>query len=367
MASIVPFQDGDKKRYRAYIRRQGYPSKSKVFDRVSDAKAWARANDHESAMEKSTPAHAKTLSALISDFSSDGPNYVKAAHLRFWTELLGDRVLASITPTDINVGKVAVQNGKALRPHPGGAKTTAKRRSPGTVNRYVSSISAVFNWAIARGVMKSNPVTVERGAVKRLKEGNGRTRILTREEEQRLLDAAKKSTWPLMQVFILVALTSAARRSELLNLRWVMVNLNEGLALVPTTKNGEMRQLPLVPEVREALTEIAPKNPESDLLVFADPHDPTRPIRSFDDIWKQCRVDAGLYRDRDDPLDQVVLHTTRHTGATKMVRAGKNAFQIARVTGHKTLGVLQKYTHLAGQDAIELANEVLANVGTTKS
>jgi site-specific recombinase XerD len=65
-------------------------------------------------------------------------------------------------------------------------------------------------------------------------------------------------------------------------------------------------------------------------------------------------------------MDQVVLHTTRHTGATKMVKAGKNAFQIARVTGHKTLSVLQKYTHLAGQDAIDLANEVLANVGTEK-
>ena len=47
-----------------------------------------------------------------------------------------------------------------------------------------------------------------------------------------------------------MALTTAARRSELLFLRWAMVNLKEGLALVPVTKNGEIRQLPLVPHVQ---------------------------------------------------------------------------------------------------------------------
>jgi integrase len=211
-----------------------------------------------------------------------------------------------------------------------------------------------------------NPVTVERGAVKRAREGTGRTRILTADEEQRLFEAAQRSTWPMMHVFVLMALTTATCRSEILFLRWSMVNLEDGLALVPKTKNGEIRQLPLVPQVRKVLSEIAKTKPKPEAFVFADPDDDSRPLRSFDELWTQCRKDVGLYRDRPDPMDQVVLHTTRHTGATKMVKAGKNAFQIARVTGLKTLSVLQKYTHLAGQEAIDLANEVLANVGTEK-
>src|SRR5947209_11805828 len=85
MASIVRFEQDGKERYRVFIRRRGYPSKSRIFDRISDAKKWERNNDHEAAMEKRTPAHSKTLSALISDFSSAGPSYTKAAHLRFWS------------------------------------------------------------------------------------------------------------------------------------------------------------------------------------------------------------------------------------------------------------------------------------------
>lgn len=76
-------------------------------------------------------------------------------------------------------------------------------------------------------------------------------------------------------------------------------------------------------------------------------------------IWKCVRQRAGLWQDRADRLDQVVLHTTRHSAVTKMLKGGANLTQAAVVSGHQTLAMLKRYEHLAAQDAVELAQRLL--------
>jgi integrase len=76
--------------------------------------------------------------------------------------------------------------------------------------------------------------------------------------------------------------------------------------------------------------------------------------------WRKCRADAGLLQDREDPLDQVFLHSTRHTAVTRMLRGGANIAQVAAVSGHQTLAMLKKYEHLAAADSVELAQRLLA-------
>lgn len=43
----------------------------------------------------------------------------------------------------------------------------------------------------------------------------------------------------------------------------------------------------------------------------------------------------------------VVIHTTRHTAVTKLVKGGANLAQVAAVSGHKTLAMLKRYEHLS--------------------
>jgi len=55
----------------------------------------------------------------------------------------------------------------------------------------------------------------------------------------------------------------------------------------------------------------------------------------------------------------VVLHTTRHSAITKMLKGGANLTQAAVVSGHQTLAMLKRYEHLAAQDSVELAERLL--------
>jgi integrase len=94
-------------------------------------------------------------------------------------------------------------------------------------------------------------------------------------------------------------------------------------------------------------------------VVFFDPRHPDRP-KNINTVWKACRKAAGLLNDRDDPLDRVYLHSTRHTAVTRMLKGGANLAQAAAVSGHQTLAMLKRYEHLAAADSVALAEKHLA-------
>jgi len=345
--------------YRAYVRRVGFASKSKVCKTEREARDWLRNNDADSAQQRK--AAGVTLRALIETFveapPARGTRYWSAGHLDFWVAQLGGMRVGEISRRDINAAKLKLQTQAAMRSTPAGPIATAKKLTPATVNRYLASLSSVFNFALEHEIVDAHPM--KGGKVKKLEEGGGRTRILTADEETRLLDAAGRSTWPMLQLFVRVCLTSAARRGEVLKLRWNDVRLTDSIAVLGKTKNGRPRALPLVSDVRDALADALKVRPLHGDFVFFDPRDPTRP-KNIDSVWRRCRAAAGLLNDREDPLDRVVLHTTRHTGVTKMLKGGANLAQAAAVSGHQTLSQLKRYEHLAAADAVELAEKHLA-------
>lgn len=120
--------------------------------------------------------------------------------------------------------------------------------------------------------------------MRKLKESNGRKRILTDEEVARLRSAAGESRWPAMPLFLRLLLTSAARKSEVLNLKWQDVNLDESVAILHETKNGRARALPLVDDVKAALIEAKKVRPIKADHVFFDPKHPRAPEKHRHDL-----------------------------------------------------------------------------------
>ncbi|WP_201451442.1 tyrosine-type recombinase/integrase [Hydrogenophaga sp. BPS33] len=349
-------------KFRAYVRRQGFASKSKVCDTEREAKEWIRNNDADAVQEKAVSG--TTLASVIEDFTSapamKGTKYWSASHLDFWIAHMGLMRIGEISRKDINAAKAKLQNKAAYRSVPGGSIATTAKVTPATVNRYLASLSSVLNYAMEHEIIDAHPM--KGGKVKKLTEGTGRTRILTAKEEGELLEQADRSTWPMLGLFVRMCLTTAARRSEVLNLRWKDVNFDESVAILGKTKNGKARALPLVTSVRAALSEAQKVKPLKSDFVFFNPRDPSK-VFNPDAAWKQCRIDAGLWADRDDPLDRVVLHTTRHTSVTKMLRGGANLAQAAVVSGHQTLAMLKRYEHLAAADAVAIAEQHLEGKG----
>lgn len=370
MGSIVPHTKIDKATgkkvtlFRAHVRRKGFASKSKIHATKTAAKAWLREN--ESTASLTTRGGGLTLKALVDQFVGAPPKrgyrYWRAAHLDFWQDQLGAMRARDISRGDINGAVAVLQTRPAMRSTPNGPKPSGQKLTPATINRYMASLASVFSYALDREIIDVHPMKA--GQVKKLQESGGRTRILDDEEEQRLYNAAKASAWPLLYLFVRMAMTTGARKSEVLKLTWRQIDLAEAIAVWPKTKNGTARSLPLVSDVRGLLAEAAKVRPLKGDYVFFDPKHPEKP-KNIDIVWRQCRAAAGLLNDRDDPLDRVVLHTARHSAVTKMLKGGANVAQVARVSGHKTLTMLKRYEHMAARESVNLAEKYLSGKGGT--
>lgn len=348
-------------RYRAHVRRAGFKSQSKCFNTQADAKAWLRNAEADAAQTKAQADGIYQFAAVIDTFAQTPPRRGtkawSASHLAYWEGQFGLRDIKKITRADINLTVARLQAKKVeRRTFDGKVKFTEKTISPSTVNRYLASLSALFNFALDAGLIDHHPI--KGGQVRKLSESTGRRRVLTKEEEDRLIAEAERSSWPPMALFLRLALTTGARKSELNKLRWSDIDLERRIAVLPKTKNGEVRTLPLVRSVHNALIEAKKVQPLASDYVFFRPSDPTKP-KDVNTVWLHVRKRAGLESDREDVLDRVVLHSTRHTAATKLIRGGANLIQAAAVTGHKTVGMLKKYTHLGADDVVALADRLL--------
>jgi integrase len=130
--------------------------------------------------------------------------------------------------------------------------------------------------------------------VESLREDNARTRFLSPAERERLLTACRMSTWKKLNLLVVMAITTGARRGELLRLTYGDLDLASGTAYLRTTKNGEPRVLPLLPAVVEEIKRHGTNRPmccfsakyHSDRPMNFDtmgtPHSSTRRLRTFD-------------------------------------------------------------------------------------
>ena len=213
-----------------------------------------------------------------------GRDESRVQRLSSWLRLIDASLpLIHITPEAIDSGmaKLAsesarVFSGKDADGNPIFRKKTGQR-SGATLNRYLVALAALFAWCrrqrlVPRG-FESPTKHVEKN-----QESRGRVRYLSDNERDRLLAACHESAWPRLHVFVLMALTTGARRGELLRLRWKDVDVDRGEAELEETKNGDRRILVLLPQVIAELARFAPKDAaRSEALVFRSRLRPSQP------------------------------------------------------------------------------------------
>ena len=215
------------------------------------------------------------------------------------------------------------------------AQRLASGLSKATVNRQRACLSKILSCAIEWGYYGGeNPVR----RVKRFRESPGRTRFLTREEADRLIEHAPRHLRPI----ILCALHTGGRRREILNLRWDDVDLDRGVLYFDqtNTKSGKQREIPISPALADVLRErrkIRRIAGDAREWVF------TRYGKRLGDIhggFEGARRRAKLGAD-------VIFHTLRHTFASWFVINGGDLYRLQKYLGHSTIALTQRYAHLS--------------------
>ena len=336
MATIQKINNKRSISYRVLIRKKGLPIISKTFSNKKDAKQFALHYEynHKDLLLIGEITNQITFKDLVEDYLQNEYKGTRPqqqrSRLNYWINLIGSIQVIDVTKVDIKIGLSRLPNDM----------------SNATINKYKKASSVVFNYGIREYDLTKNPTQY----IRSLPEKKGRTRYLSDNERKRLFKACRGSKWNKLYLLVLMAITTGARRGELLSLRWNSVDIVKQTAYVLTSKNGEPRVLPLTQSVIKELEKFSLNNSS---LIFASEIKPDKPY-FFYKQWNRVRVEAELIDFR--------FHDLRHTTASYLAQNGATLLEIADVLGHKQIEVTMRYSHLCIGHKTSLINRVMSSI-----
>jgi integrase len=319
MATIT--KRGDRQ-WQAKVRRRGFSAVTNTFETKARAERWARLVESEIDEGSFVPrgeAESTTLGQALNRYLQEITPQKKGAkqeanRIRQWLEHpLSKRFLTNIRGNDI-----AAYRDERL----------AAGKSPITVNNELIIISHLFNTARKEWGMEilRNPVS----NIRKPKQPSGRDRRLLLGEEQQLLEMAR---YP-MDTLIVLALETGMRQGELLSLRMEDIDLVRRTATLSDTKNGSERIVPLSSKAVKAIQGM-PKDITGRLFPAMSASNASH---MFSSVCKSANIEGLRF------------HDLRHEATSRFFERGLDMMEVATITGHKTLHMLKRYTHLRAED-----------------
>lgn len=346
MATIAKTESGT---WKALVRKQGWPATIKTFRTKRDAEDWSRRVEDEMVrgiyIERS-PSEQMTLESAIDRYlrevtptkkaSTQAGEQKKAKTLK---AALGKYSLAALTP-DVVAGYRDAR--------------IADKKKNNTVRLELAMLGHLFTTAIKewRLGLIMNPVAM----IRKPTPGEGRNRRLTAKDQKRLLAACDAYSNPMLGWIVRLGIETAMRKTEIKTLRRDQVDLKRRIVRLSDTKNGSARTVPLTKRAAEVLR-TALKNParpkstkdqpvvETDLIFFGEPgRKGEREPYAFEKTWNQIKKDFGA--------KDLRFHDLRHESTSRFVEGGLSDQEVSAITGHKSMQMLKRYTHLRAEDLV---------------
>lgn len=274
---------------------------------------------------------------FVSDRKVHGLRSFKSprAFLNTLTAHFGDKRIRAITHNDIERFRLARLKTTTVR---------GKGRSIASVNRELEILRAALRFAVRSGWLIKSPFEMGSSLISKAAEVH-RERVLSREEEERLLMACTGRRAHLRPI-VITALDTAMRRGELLKLTWADIDFDEKLIRIraTTTKTETSRVVGLTPRLESELRALITPAAKPDDLVFGL-------TDNFKNSFRAACREAGI--------EDFRFHDTRHTATTRMVQAGMPGHLIMKITGHTQTSTFMRYVNVNDQTARQAA-ETLA-------
>jgi integrase len=327
MATITKTAAGT---FKVQVRRIGLPAVSKTFKTKHDAEVWSRSVESEQdrgVFVNRSEADRVTVGELMDRYIVEVTPLKRSAKNDKQRLLFLKRHFGHFIVSQLQSRHIAAYRDKRL----------SEGRQGATVVKEIGSLRhlldvAIKDWGVP---LVSNAATL----VRKPKQSRGRDRRLAEGEERRLLDACKSSKSPLLAPLVTLALETGMRLGEMLVLEWKHVDLTRQTAYLPLTKNGEARVVPLSKRAAQTLQSL-PRHIQSPRVFWA-----WAKADSFENVWRRAVCRAGI--------EDLRFHDLRHEATSRLFEKGLNVMEVASVTGHKTLQMLKRYTHLRAADLID--------------
>lgn len=319
-----------KKSWRVQVRRKG-KTVTATFDTKAEAEAWAITTESkiiegvapEVIANEPVVTEGVTAAAAFKRYAAEvSPNKrggrweqirIKSLIRRY---PLFQRPITSITGPDIADWR----------------DTRLVKVSPSTVNRELCLISTMFTQAMKewRLGLTVNPCSL----VTKPRKPRPRTQRVSLTERERIIEQLgwdgksepqSPSQWVAFALYL--ALETAMRKGEILSLQWADIDFDARHAHLDMTKNGDERDVPLSKAAMALLRIVKKRKPAT----------PVVPVQTgnFDKLFCDAKRKAGL--------SYIHFHDSRREAATTMAPKLSNVLELAAITGHKSLAMLQVY------------------------
>ncbi len=208
-----------------------------------------------------------------------------------------------------------------------------KKREDGlkltTINKHIQILSKLFNCGISWRYLKENPC---KGVRKYPEESFRRTRVLSREEEVRLMKAVIPAH---LESMLKVLLNTGLRRKELFQITWSEhVDFRIRKLLIRETKTARSRYIPMNETVYHELKELHWSR-KDDGVVYRNPKTGEGFVCIRKALQGACRR-AGIAN--------LNLLDVRRTFATRIIEAGADIITVQQLLGHTSVKTTQIYT-----------------------
>ncbi|KGR93660.1 integrase [Burkholderia sp. ABCPW 111] len=328
--------------YQAKIRKVGYPLMSRTFRTRAEAVEWAKSVEDEidrrerrrNADESirrlflDVPPDKLTLGDLLCQYRDRITPHKRSAEAERWR--IGGLLKHPLSYCSVsNLSTVQVAEWRDDR---------LKEVSGSTVNRDMNLLGHVIEIARSEWGVKLDDNPFQR--TRRPKHNPPRERRLSKGEEARLLNACPVEN-PYLRPAITLAVETGMRLGEITGLEWSRINLTGRAIHLTKTKTGVSRGVALSMRAVETLARIR----EQQAREGSGDQREIQP-RVFPGVTPEALKRSFIRAVARAKIVDLHFHDLRHEAVSRMFEKGLPAMEVATVSGHQTLQLLRRYTHL---------------------
>ena len=329
-------------KWQVQIRRVGYPAVSRSFLSKADAQRWGREQerlvDLGEAPSPNRVSASTPLSELIARYLTEVSSRKRSKSDEFHFRQIMRHRLAALVVSKLTAADIA-----AFRDH------RLKSVAGPTVRKELNLLGHLLKVARCEWGANVKPDLV--ASVRKPENAQGRDRRPSPEEFLRVHQELQKSRNPLVADVAMFAMVTGMRRGEVLSLDWVNVDIQCQTALLPLTKNGDSRVVPLGPRAKTVLTRQMERHPRR---FEASSGKLTGPV--FNISANAVRL-AWIRATRRAGVGDLRFHDLRHEAISAFFEMGLSVPEVALISGHKDTRMLFRYTHLKAENVAKALNQ----------